>query len=64
MRTFVADEDAADMLTTAKQLEEDDHLGPLAVESERGYLGKEGSIKLCFLILLLPRRPLMLPIRH
>lgn len=45
MRLIVADEDTADMLTVAKRLEEDDQFSRLAVEFERGYLGKDGSAK-------------------
>mmetsp|Transcript_45782 Transcript_45782/g.128817 ORF Transcript_45782/g.128817 Transcript_45782/m.128817 type:complete len:938 (-) Transcript_45782:123-2936(-) len=45
MKLFVADDDAQEMLTVAKQLEQDNQFSRLAVEFERGYLGKDGSGK-------------------
>jgi len=45
MKLFIADEDAEDMLQVAQQLEQDNQFTRLAVEFERGYLGKDGSAK-------------------
>mmetsp|Transcript_54362 Transcript_54362/g.168291 ORF Transcript_54362/g.168291 Transcript_54362/m.168291 type:complete len:943 (+) Transcript_54362:64-2892(+) len=45
MKLLVSEEDAQNMLEVANRLEEDDQFSRLAVEFERGYLGKEGSAK-------------------
>jgi len=54
MRLFVSQEDADEMTQTARRLEEDDQFSRLAVEFERGYLGKEGTAKT---VLLDPAAP-------
>mmetsp|Transcript_34350 Transcript_34350/g.102640 ORF Transcript_34350/g.102640 Transcript_34350/m.102640 type:complete len:943 (+) Transcript_34350:42-2870(+) len=45
MKLFVSAEDAEECVTVAKKLEDDDQFSRLAVEFERGYLGKDGSAK-------------------
>jgi len=45
MKLFVADDDAADMTACAKRLEQEDQFSRLAVEFERGYLGKDSTAK-------------------
>nr|AIW63288.1 polyketide synthase AS3D904 [Azadinium spinosum] len=57
MKLFVANEDVDDMLSVAKRLEDDDHFSRLAVEFERGYLGKGGSAKTLLLDTSAPETP-------
>lgn len=45
MKLFVSEQDASEMSDTAQKLDDDAHFSRLAVEFERGYLGKEGSAK-------------------
>mmetsp|Transcript_77431 Transcript_77431/g.216398 ORF Transcript_77431/g.216398 Transcript_77431/m.216398 type:complete len:946 (-) Transcript_77431:148-2985(-) len=45
VKLFVSADDAADMLSAAAQLEDEGHFERLAVEFERGYLGRDGSAK-------------------
>mmetsp|Transcript_71275 Transcript_71275/g.208941 ORF Transcript_71275/g.208941 Transcript_71275/m.208941 type:complete len:943 (-) Transcript_71275:79-2907(-) len=45
MKLFVSPEEAEECVAAAKKLEDDDQFSRLAVEFERGYLGKEGSAK-------------------
>lgn len=45
MKLFVSEEDADEMRAVANRLEQEDHFSRLAVEFERGYLGKGGTAK-------------------
>lgn len=45
MKLLVSQEECEETITAAKKLEDDDQFSRLAVEFERGYLGKEGSAK-------------------
>ncbi|CAK0858718.1 unnamed protein product [Prorocentrum cordatum] len=45
VKLFVSADDAADLLSATKQLEDDGHFERLAVEFERGYLGRNCSAK-------------------
>mmetsp|Transcript_29862 Transcript_29862/g.86750 ORF Transcript_29862/g.86750 Transcript_29862/m.86750 type:complete len:942 (+) Transcript_29862:81-2906(+) len=57
MKVFVADSDAQEMLATAKRLEQENQFSRLAVEFERGYLGKDGSAKTLLLDPAAPESP-------